>query len=679
MNLTVFEQLAGVGIVSRLGEKTFDAVNSFLVKTGRDFNTDDPAMESPESAPLSSQSDIDLVVGTKKDEHSLILAIGALAMTVSGAPILALSGAAVNIYVLYPIFKRGFYKLLHSRKFTNDLLVILINVLLLLSGHFALLTMGTIAYFLGSWIQYKAKTRSAKEISDLFATMPGKVWLFKDGLEIEVPLEQVREGDLVVVHPGEVIPADGVIDAGSCLIDQHTLTGEFQYAEKTVDDQVFASTMVVSGVITCRITKAGSNTLANQLNEILKHSIDNKTLLNMKGEEWADKSALPIMILGTAVAASGQILHGIIILKFAIGNTIRIACPLGTLNYMTILTRQGILVKNSRELEKLPEIDTILFDKTGTVTDGKPLVRDVLPLGGHDARTVVELAALAEKKLVHPIAEAIMEKASELGLIIPDISDKSYTMSMGVTVRTEGGVVTVGSRRFFASEGIDLAGHDTLLDGLMVNGFNIVCVARDGAVCGFVVLEETLKPEIAAQVEALRARGIRHFGLVTGDHEHSARRIAGELGFDSYYHGVLPEKKGEIIKTLQQEGHSVCFIGDGINDAIALKQADVSISFSGASTAAADSASIILLSGGFESLDKLFETARELKSNLKQSLALAVAPSLVNIVGLLAVPDYSVLSAIMIKLVGRSAAISNAMYPLLKEQRDKKKGSSCAA
>ena len=223
--------------------------------------------------------------------------------------------------------------------------------------------MSTVTFFFGSWIQYRAKMRSAKEISDLFATMPGKVWLLKDGIEIEVSLEQVKAGDLIVVHPSEIIPADGFIVAGACQIDQHTLTGEFQYAEKTVDDKVFASTMVVSGVITYKVTSAGSETLAHQLNEILKHSVDSKTQLNMKGEEWADRTALPIMILGTVVAASGQILHGIIILKFAIGNTIRIACPLGTLNYMTILTRKGILVKSSRELEKLPEIAMILFGK----------------------------------------------------------------------------------------------------------------------------------------------------------------------------------------------------------------------------------------------------------------------------------------------------------------------------
>lgn len=680
MNFSLIEQLTGIGVVTKLGEKTFDVVNSFLVKTGRDpVPIDEAAMESSETKQVSAESEFELVVGTKKDERSLLMSLGALALTVSSAPVLYFSGAAVNVYLLYPIFKRGFYKFFRKGQFTNDLLIILVNILLLLSGHFVLLTMGTIAYFLGSWIQYKAKTRSAGEISNLFATMPGKVWLLKDGMEIEVSLEQVKAGDILVVHPSEIIPADGVIESGSCQIDQHSLTGEFQYAEKTVDDNIFASTMLVSGVITYRVTSAGSETVAHQLNEILKHSVDNKTLLNMKGEEWADKTALPIMILGTAVAATGQILHGIIILKFAIGNTIRIACPLGTLNYMTILTRQGILVKNSRELEKLTEIDTILFDKTGTVTEGKPVVREIIPLGLYDAERIIELASMAEKKMAHPIAEAILEKATEMGLEIPDISDKSYTISMGVMVRFDNTVITVGSRRFFCAEGIGLADHDAMLDQFMLSGYNVVCVAMNHEACGFIVLEEALKPEIIVQVEALRVRGIKHFGLVTGDNEHSARRIAKTLNFDSYYHSVLPEKKADIVRQLQKEGRSVCFVGDGINDSIALKQADASISFSGASTAAADSANIILLSGGFESLDKLFDVAESLKSNLKQSLGLAIAPSIVNIIGLVAIPDYSVLSAILIKLVGRSAAVANAMYPLVKEQREKQRGSGVCA
>jgi heavy metal translocating P-type ATPase len=685
MNVSLIEQLSGFGIVIKLGEKAYYAVNAFLVKTeaARDHDLPaNPAEESAEYGPISAETDVDLVVGTKKDEQRLILSTGALALTVTSVPVLALSGAAVNVYVFYPIFKRAIYQFRRQRgfrRFTNDMLMVVVNSLLLFSGHFVLLTVSTLVYFFGSWIQYKAKIRSTKEISDLFSTRPAKVWILKDSVEIEVSLEKIRVEDILVVHPSEIIPADGVIVTGSCQIDQHVLTGEFQYAEKTIDDKVFASTMVVSGVITYRVISAGSDTVAHQLSEVLKHSIDSKTMLNMKGEEWADRASLPIMILGTAVAATGQIMHGIIILKFAIGNTIRIACPLGTLNYMTILTRQGILVKSSQELEKLPEIDTILFDKTGTVTEGKPLVREVIPLGSYDAKSIIEFAAMAEKRMAHPVAKAILEKAGEMGLKIPDISDKSYTISMGVTVRFGNDVIVVGSRRFFETEGIGLAAQDAMLEQFMLSGYNVVCVAKNGEACGFIILEEALKPEIIVQVKALRARGIKHFGLVTGDHEHSARRIATVLGFDSYYHSVLPEKKADIVRNLQNEGRSVCFVGDGINDSIALKQADASISFSGASTAAADSANIILLSGGFESLNKLFEVATELKTNLKQTLGLAIAPSIVNIIGLVTIPDYSVLSAILIKLVGRSTAIANGMYPLVKEQREKRRESPVCA
>lgn len=669
MKFTLLEQLGGLGVVTKLGDKTFDVLNSFILKVAKTSELQiKPEDNNTEYLPVTAKSESEYVVGTKKDEESLILSLGAFAMTLTSIPVLYISGAALNVYLLYPIFKTGIYKLINKKQFTNDLLIVLVNILLLLSGHFVLLTLSTVTFFIGSWIQYKAKARSAHEISNLFGTLPGKVWLWKDGIEIEMPLDQIKAGDILLVHPSETIPADGIIVEGSCQIDQHSLTGEFQYAEKSVGDEVFASTMVVSGLVIYRVTSAGSETVANQLNEILKQSVECKTKLNLKGELWADKTALPIMVLGTAVAATGQILHGIIILKFAIGNTIRIACPLGTLNYMTILTRKGILVKNSQELEKLTEIDTILFDKTGTVTEGKPVVREIIPLGLNDAKRVIELAAIAEKKMSHPIAEAILEKAEEMGLTIPDIADKSYTISMGVTVRYENSAITVGSRRFFNSEGVDLAIHNAMLDQLMLSGYNVVCVACNSEACGFIILEEALKPEIIEQVAALRARGIKHFSLVTGDHEHSAKRISKALKFDSYYHSVLPERKAEIVKTLQDSGRSVCFVGDGINDSIALKQADASISFSGASTAAADSANIILLSGGFESLDKLFEIAALLNANLKESLGLAIAPSILNIAGLVAIPDYSVIAAILTKLTGRSAAIANAMYPLIKDE-----------
>ena len=674
MKILLGEQIKGLGFAVCIGEKIFNAVEYFLVITARDsLPSQDIAGESAVCPPSFVESDIDLVVGTRKDELSLIMSVGALALTASSAPVLSLSGAAVNIYVLYPVFKRGIYQFFRKGKFTNALLITFANFLLLISGHFVLMTMGTITYFSGSWIQYKAKTRSTREISDLFSTLPTMVWILKDGVEVEMPLEKVKVGDVLAVHPSEIIPADGVIVDGSCQIDQHTLTGEFQYAEKTGDDQVFASTMVVSGVITYRVTSAGSETVAHQLNEILKNSIDSKTLINMKGEVWADRTALPILITAIAVAATGQLMHAIIILKFGVGNTIRVACPLGTMNYMSTLSRQGILVKSSRELEKLPEIDTILFDKTGTVTEGKPVVREVIPFGPYNAKRIIELAAMAEKRMSHPIAAAILEKAADMGLEIPDITEKSYNMSMGITVRFGNDVITVGSSRFFDAEGIVLAKQATMLEQFMLSGYNVVCVAINGEACGFIILEEALKPEILLQVEALRARGIKHFGLVTGDHEHSARRVAKALGFDSYYHSVLPEKKADIVRTLQDQGRFVCFVGDGINDAIALKQADVSISFSGASTAAADSANIILLSGGFASLDKLFGVASSLKTHLKQTLSLAIAPSIVNLAGLLTIPDYSLLAAILIKLVGRCAAIGNAMYPLIKEKRKKGK------
>jgi len=687
MNLSLIEQLSGFDIVARLGDKIHGSVASFLLKNARDREPFEeapvvPVAELSKSQTPSTETDADLIVGTKKDEYRLILTVGALALTLTSKPVLVLAGAVTNVYVFIPIIKRAVYNFRHQkrfRKFSNDMLMVFVNGLLLFTGYFALLSLSSMAYFFGSWVQYKAKTRSRKEISDLFATMPAKVWMLKDGVEIEIPLEEVGSGDLLVVHPSEVIPADGIITQGACQVDQHALTGEFQYAEKTVEDQVFASTMIVSGVITYRVISAGSDTVANQLNEILKHSVDTKTMLNMKGEEWADKTAFPIMVAGTAVIASGQILHGIIILKFAIGNTIRIACPLGTLTYMTILTRWGVLVKSARELEKLPEIDTILFDKTGTITEGKPVVREVIPLDGFNAEQVIEFAAMAEKRMKHPVAEAILGKAEEMGLVIPDIAEKSYAIAMGITVHFQNEVIIVGSRRFFAAAGIDLSGQEAMLDRFMLSGYNVVCVAKSGEVCGFILLEEALKPEIVVQVKALRDRGIRHIGLVTGDHEHSARRIATALGFDSYYHSVLPEKKAEIVRNLQDKGHKVCFVGDGINDSIALKQADASISFSGASTAAADSANIILLSGGFEHLDKLFDVANELETNLKQTLGFAIGPSIVNILGLISIPDYSVVSAILIKLVGRTTAIGNAMRPLIRQQQEKgKKLTKCA-
>jgi len=329
----------------------------------------------------SSKTEDIFEIGTKRDALGLKLAVAALALPIA-VPVAAAYyiSIGINIFLLVPIFKSGVTRLVKRKQFSNNMLISIIALMHIRYGLIKLMSLGAVTYYLGSFIQYRAKNRSKKEIAGLYSNIPQKVWMVKDDIEIEIDTEKLRDGDIIAVHQSEIIPTDGIITEGFCAIDEHILTGEFQYSEKKAGDKIYASTHLVTGSIKYKVTESGHDTLVSQMNIIIKNAAQNKTELNMKGEVWADKSSLPIFIAGSAVYASGEIYKSIIVLKSSIGNTVRLTCPLIALNYLTVISKLGILVKDARALEKLSSVDVVLFDKTGTITEIFLLLPAILKL-----------------------------------------------------------------------------------------------------------------------------------------------------------------------------------------------------------------------------------------------------------------------------------------------------------
>ena len=345
------------------------------------------------------------------------------------------------------------------------------------------------------------------------------------------------------------------------------------------------------------------------------------------------------------------------------------AVPLAMLSSLTLCASKGILVKDGRALEMMNQVDTVLFDKTGTLTRERPEVGRVIAADGWEPDQILGFAAAAERKFHHPIALAILHKADELGLILPPTDDTQYKVGYGITVQIEGYTVRVGSKRFLESEGIEIPARILeALDRAHLEGHTMVMVAVDDRLGGAIELQAAVRPEVREIIRGLRERGIKHIAIISGDHDAPTRRLAESLGMDRYFAQVLPADKADYVAKLQAEGRKVCFVGDGINDSIALKKADVSISLRGASSIATDTAHIVFLEGGLSKLCDLRDIARDLDRNVNRSWSMIVAPNVTNVVGVFTM-GFGIMTSVITNNVSALAALANGLLPLRKIKR----------
>ena len=490
-----------------------------------------------------------------------------------------------------------------------------------------------------------------------------------------MPTDKLEKGDVIVVHTGEVVPVDGHVVEGMALIDQHALTGESTPAEKGTGDRVFASTLLVAGEIRVSVETSGSETASAKIGQILRDTAGYKMTSQHKGERLADKAVIPTLGVGALGMATMGPIGAVAVLNSDLGTGIRMAAPLAMLSSLTLCASKGILVKDGRALEMMNQVDTVLFDKTGTLTREQPEVGRVIAADGWDPERILGFAAAAERKFHHPIALAILHKADELGLRPPPTDDTQYKVGYGITVRIEGYAVRVGSKRFLESEGIELpaeiragAGRGASRgphDGHGRRGRP--ARRRDRAPGG----GPARGPRRSSPTSA--SAGIKHIAIISGDHEAPTRQLAESLGMDRYFAQVLPADKADYVARLQAEGRKVCFVGDGINDSIALKKADVSISLRGASSIATDTAQVVFLEGGLSRLCDLREIARDLDRNVNRSWSMILAPNLTNMIGVFTM-GFGIMTSVVTNNVSALAALANGLLPLRKVKRPGSRG-----
>lgn len=608
---------------------------------------------------------------TRLDKLDLHLPVCTVSLPIAAAaqfafPPLLPAAAVVFAYTSIPTFKEAYNVLFKEKRLGVDVLdsIVVIGCL----GTMAIFPGAVLCWCLsfGRVLVKRTQDNSKKLLLNAFGKQPRYVWLYRDGVEVQVALDRLQKGDIIVVNTGEVVPVDGHVVEGMAMIDQHALTGESTPAEKGVGDRVFASTVMVAGKVFVSVETSGSDTASAKISQILNDTAGYKLASQHKGERLADKAVIPTLTIGAVGLATMGPAGAVAVLNSDFGTGIRMAAPLAMLSSLALCANKGILVKDGRALELMNEVDTVLFDKTGTLTRERPEVGRIIAADGFQANRILGFAAAAERKFHHPIALAILHKAQELNLPLPATDDTQYKVGYGISVQIDGHTVRVGSRRFMEMEGIELpANVREALEEAHREGYTMVMVGVDDRLGGAIELQASVRPEVREIIQGLRKRRIKHIAIISGDHEAPTKKLAESLGMDRYFAQVLPADKADYVEKLQKEGCKVCFVGDGINDSIALKKANVSISLRGASSIATDTAHIVFLEEGLAKLCELRDIARELDHNVKRSWSMILAPNIACIVGVFTM-GFGIMASVATNNVAALAALANGMLPLRK-------------
>ncbi|APW61269.1 heavy metal translocating P-type ATPase [Paludisphaera borealis] len=606
-----------------------------------------------------------------KDKPDLHLPICTISMPVAAvaqfaAPVLLPAAAVLFAYTSIPTFKSARAVIVEERRLGVDVLdaIVVLGCL----GTMSIFPGAVLCWCLGFGQVLVKKTQddSKKLLLNAFGKQPRFVWLYRDGVEVQVSLDRLQAGDVIVVNTGEVVPVDGIITEGLAMVDQHALTGESTPAEKGVGDRVFASTLMVAGKMLVSVEKSGSETASAKISRILTDTAGYKLNSQHKGERLADRAVIPTLTIGAIGMATMGPAGAVAVLNSDFGTGIRMAAPLAMLSTLALCASKGILVKDGRALELMNEIDTVLFDKTGTLTRERPEVGLIVSGPGCTDDQILLYAAAAEKKFHHPIALAILHKAQERNLELPETDDSQYKVGYGITVNVDGRTIRVGSKRFMELEGLPMCNAiREALEEAHREGHTMVMVGVDDQVGGAIALHAAVRPEVRDIIKGLRDRGIKHIAIISGDHEAPTKKLAESLGMDRYFAQVLPADKADYVEKLQKEGRKVCFVGDGINDSIALKKANVSISLRGASSIATDTAHIVFMEQGLSKLCDLRDISRDLDRNVKRSWKMILVPNIACIAGVFTM-GFGIMASVLTNNVAAIGALANGMAPLRK-------------
>ncbi len=549
----------------------------------------------------------------------------------------------VVITLGWDFFKRGF-KALKSKSPTMDTLVavssscsflysVIITALIVRgkgSAHdlyYESSAMVLALVMFGKFLEARSQKKTRSAIESLMALTPETALRIFDGEAVEVPVSVLLPGDLVLVKSGARFPADGVIVEGDVSVNESMLTGESLPVEKTAGDRVTGGSVSVSGAVTVEIDRVGKDTTLSQIIRLVEEAQGKKAPVS----RLADKISAVFVPAVIAIALAAAVIWAIV--GKDIGFCLRIftsvlviACPcaLGLATPTAILVgtglgaTNGILIRSGESLETASSVDTVVFDKTGTITTGVPTLTGVFPCGDTEKDALLALAAAAEEKSEHPLAKAVLAAAE--GLALPALTGFTPLTGLGVEAVTEdGAALLVGNPRLMDARGVDLACGGAALAQAESRGETAICVSRNSMLLGILTAADSLKPMAAEAVAQLKKMG-KAVVLLTGDSEAAAKHTAAQAGIDTVLAGVLPDQKAAAIQSLQSEGRKVMMVGDGVNDAPALSQADVGVAMGGGSDIAVESGDVVLMQSDPVGAAKAIRLSKHTMRHIRQNL-----------------------------------------------------------
>ena len=479
-----------------------------------------------------------------------------------------------------PLLYLAIWRIIHNKgisKISSALLISMAMIAAILIGD--LFAAGEVAFIMeiGALLEDMTTARARKGLKKLIALAPETGRVIRDGKELVVPAAEIRKGELLRILPGETIPVDGVITVGETSVDQSVMTGESLPVDKAVGDEVFSGTQNRFGSIDITATKVGEDSSLQKLIRMVEDADKNQAPTQRIADKWASW-LVPVALLIAVIAwlVTKDVVRAVTVLVVFCPCALVLATPTAIMGAIGQATKHGVIIKSGEALEKMGKVDTVAFDKTGTLTYGRLEVSDLVPTAEIGEAELLKLAASAESRSEHPLGKAITERAKSDGIPLLETANFKMAAGKGISAEIGGKPYLLGSEAFLAENGVTLdAAASNALNTLRAAGKASVIVSCEGKVIGIVALSDTLRPEGAAMVQELARMGTKSV-LLTGDHRSAAAYFAAQVGITDVRAELLPEDKVGNIKELMQGGR-VCMIGDGVNDAPALKTADVGV------------------------------------------------------------------------------------------------------
>jgi P-type Cu2+ transporter len=600
----------------------------------------------------------------------LALPTVSLLMAFSANPIVTAINMPLMLWNAYPIALRAWRIWRREGRLNVDFLDTLAITASLLQGNPMAGAIVTWLIKLGDWIRDLTAAGQRKAMSELLEFQSKSAWVLRNGVVTSIPAAQLAVADEVVVYPGEIIPIDGEIIDGQAMIDQKTITGEGLPVMRAKGEAVFAATVIRDGQLTVRAIRVGASTTAGQIARLVESAPIGDTRMQNHAEKLADRLVTPTLGLAIGTAAiTGDFNRFLSLVIVDYGTGIRVAAPTAVLASMTHAARAGIIIKSGAHMERLSQVDTMLFDKTGTLTHGSPVVLDIISYErGITDRHLLGLAAAAETRLKHPVAEALRVKAREMGANVPYCEETKYRIGLGVEGQVNGYYLHVGNERLMRQSEINISAAASDRAALDQHGYSCIYVAVDGTLAGLVPFTDQIRPESRQIIERLHAMGIRNSVMLTGDNAVVAQSVARRLGLSHQFADMLPADKAEVIQQYQRAGNVVAMVGDGINDSPALSYADVGIAMKHGAEVARESADVVLMEDSLWKLVKAVEISRGAVGLIRQNYAIVAG---LNTLALgLALPG-GLISPEITALISNGSAILaslNGIRPILRYQ-----------